>query len=62
MANGQWLIAINVLSHPDSNRRYRNFTDSVLLGKLLLHSTFEESWTITTGREFHPAPSIRVQR
>ena len=24
--------------------------------------TIRESWTITTGREFHPAPSIRVQR
>ena len=32
MANGQWLIAKSSLSHPDSNRRYRNFTDSVLSG------------------------------
>ena len=31
MANGQWLIATSSLSHPDSNRRYRNFADSVLL-------------------------------
>ena len=31
MANDQWLIATSSLSHPDSNRRYRNFTDSVLL-------------------------------
>ena len=34
MANCQWLIAKYTLSHPDSNRRYRNFTDSVLVGYL----------------------------
>ena len=48
------------LSHPDSNRRYRNFTDSVL-SKTTIHYGaifFEESRTITAGREFHPAPSV----
>jgi len=30
-------------------RRYLDFTDSVAKS---------ESWTITTGREFHPAPKI----
>ena len=30
--------------------------------KLLLYSPFEESRTITAGRELHPAPSILSQR
>ena len=70
MANGQWLIAKSTLSHPDYHRRYRNFTDSVLFGrlsglycaKLLINNTFEESRTITAGRELHPAPSISTAK
>ena len=33
LANDRWPMANSIkLSHPDFNRRYRNFTDSVLLG------------------------------
>jgi hypothetical protein len=57
--------------HPDFDRRYRNFTDSVFLMVILImfgnhdDESFQpkkrafikkESRTFTAGRELHPAP------
>ena len=63
MANGQWLTAnfyslIRTITVGIGISPIQSHTS---LSNLLL-SPIRESWTVTTGRELHPAPSILLQR
>ena len=63
MADGQWLTAkfYSLIRTITVGIGISPIQSHISLSNLLL-STIRESWTVTTGRELHPAPSILLQR